>query len=437
MTATTFDAGFQNKILTLALRDPAFLQRVEGLIKPEYFDFETHSYLIDIANRHFDAYRTIPDAKIIIKEVRDAKAAKLIKDEFVDDLKPLIGSIWSPVADLSNRDYYVDEVSKFARRRAMEAAISESIDILENDGDFNDIDAKIKNAQSVGAASGTSSLDFFDSLEDRIKARVARMAAGTTRGITTGHRELDDLLYHKGWGYKELYILMGGAKAGKSTGLQWFALNAVKAGYKVLYTTHENSAEVTLDRMDAAMSGVTMKDLDVSAATVKAAAAKLHANGGLLKVEEFPAGEATVADIKRLINRYAAQGIKFDLVVCDYADELRPMRRYQDERFGLKEVYTSLRALAQTENVAVVTATQTNRAGNKATTAVATDVGEDWSKMKIADGVITINATEEEKKLNQMRLYFALMRNNAQGMTLHCMCDRAKMQFISRVVKVV
>lgn len=435
MTAPTYDLGFQNKILTLALRDSVFNQRCEGLLKPEYFDFETHAYLVDLVNQHFTTYRCAPDGRIVTKAIKDAKAAGLLKDVFVDDLKPVLKSIYSPVADLSNRDFYIDEVSKFARERAMGEALEFSIDVYEKGGDFAEIDAKIKEAQAVGAHEGTAQADFFDTIDDRVKQRVARLSGYVARGITTGHRELDDLLYHKGWGRKELWILMGGAKAGKSTGLSWFALKAVEAGFNVLYTTHENSLEVAMDRMDAAASGVAMKDLDTSAATIKTALTNLHAKGGILKVEEFPAGEARVSDIKRLIERYKAQGVVFDMLVCDYADELRPERIYKDERFALKEIYTSLRALAQTENLAALTATQTNRAGNKATTAVATDVGEDWSKMKIADGVITINATEEEKKLNQLRLHFALMRNNEQGVTLHCMCDRSRMRFISRVVK--
>ena len=424
---TTFDAAFQQKILTLALRDAPFMQRCEGLLKPEYFDTEVHSYIIDLANRHFDTYRQVADGKILIKTIRDAKATGLLKDEFVDEIKPILSAVYSPVADLSNREFYVDEVSKFARQRAMEEALTFGVDTLE---------AKVREAQSVGAAEGTASRDFFSTVDDRIKARIARHAGTTIRGITTGHRELDDLLYHKGWGKKELYILMGGAKSGKSTGLAWFALKACEAGFNVLYTTHENSAEVTLDRMDAAMANVAMKDVDVSGTTIRGAAAALHSKGGILKVEEFAAGEAKVADIGRLIRRYAAQGIKFDLLVCDYADELCPARRYSDERFALKEIYTSLRALGTNEDLAVLTATQTNRAGNKATTAVATDVGEDWSKMKIADGVITINATDDERKLGQARLYWALMRNNEQGVTVTVAIDRAKMRFINRVITV-
>lgn len=437
MTAITYDTAFQLKILTLALRDAAFMQRVEGLIDPKYYDETTMGYLADIANRHFENYKTVPDAKIVIKTIKDAKAAKLVKDDFVDELKPLIASIWSPTADLSNRDYYIDEVAKFARRRAMERAIEKSIDILDKGGDFDEIDSSIKEAQAVGATEGTGSADLFDSLDARIAARTAKLTGTVTRGISTGHRELNDLLYHKGFGAKELVVLMGGAKSGKSTGLLHFAINACKEGHSVLFTTHENSKEVTLDRMDAAISGVQMKDLDVSAGAIRTAIKDLEGAGGRLIVEEFPAGQASVADIERCIQKYAAQGIKFDMLVCDYADELRPSRRFTEERFALKEIYTSLRALAQTENIAVLTATQTNRAGNKSVTATATDVGEDWSKMKIADLVITINATEDEKRLHELRLYIALARNSEGGIMIHCTSDRSRMKFISRIIKVV
>lgn len=437
MTPVTYDSAFQTKIVALAMRDPAFMNRIEGLIKPEFFDADTHRYLIDFSNRHFETYRTTPSAEIVVKHLKDAKDAKTLKADFIDDLKPVVKGVFSPAADLSNRDYYVDHVANFAKQRALENAISECIDILDKGGNLDDIETKIKAAQSVGANEGTASRDLFDTVKDRIAARIAKTAGVVKRGISTGHRELDDVLYHKGWGYKELYILMGGAKAGKSTGLAHFALKAVEQGYKVLYTTHENSADVTLDRMDAAIAGVAMRDLDTVSASLEVAHDNLKRNGGILKVEEFPAGEASVADLKRLVDKYKAQGIVFDMLVCDYADELRAARRHNDERFALKEVYTSLRALAQTEGFAVLTATQTNRAGNKATTAVATDVGEDWSKMKIADGVITINANDEEKKRGELRLYFALMRNNEAGMTFHCMTDRAKMRFITRITKVV
>lgn len=433
----TFDAAFQNKALTMALRDPTFAQRVDGLLEPRYFDFETHSYLIDLANRHFAAYKEPPSAQIVIKAVKDAKSAGLVKDEFVDDIKGILKVVYSPLADLSNREWTVDEVSKFARQRAMEAALERSIDILEKGGDFNEIDDAIKKAQSVGAHEGVGSVSYFDDVKDRVQARIARMTSSKPRGISTGHREIDDLLYHKGWGRKELSILMGGAKSGKSMGLQYFAIKAAQNGHQVLYVTLENSKEVTQDRMDAAVAGVPMRDLDISGSTVENAVLSIAKAGGCLEIHEFAGGACRASDIRRLLEKYSANGIQFDMLVVDYADEMAAERRYNDERFAFKEIYQGLRAVGIDFNLAVLTATQTNRAGNKAPTATATDVSEDFNKVRLADVLITINATDEEKKMNQARLYLAAMRNEAGGITVHVTQDRSRQTFIGKILKVV
>lgn len=436
MTAT-YDAAFQTKIIAMALRDEQFMQRCEGLIDPAYFDFETHSYLADMANRHYADYRSVLDASIVIKQVKDAKDAKLIKDDFVDDLKKILKTVYSAAIDLSNRDYMVDEVAKFAKERAIEGALERSIDIVDKKGNYGDIENLVKEALATGANEGSGSVSFFDNVAARVKARVDRLRGSVTiRGITTGHKELDDLLFHKGWGRKELALLLGAAKAGKSMGLQHFAIKACEAGYKVLYITCENSAEVTCDRIDSAVSGVQMKDLDVSATTVQTAVVAMGMKGGMLEVREFPMGTCKVSDIRRVIRKYQAKGVIFDMLVVDYADEMAAERRYNDERHALKEVYTGLRALCTEENLAGLTATQTNRSGAKATTATGTDVAEDFGKIRVADAVISINASEDERKRGELRLYLSHMRNSEGGITLHCSSDRSRMCFIKRVLKV-
>ena len=432
----TFDLAFQNKVVTMALRDPLFATRTAGLIEPSYFDFETHSWLVAFSNNHHASYKEPPSASIVIKALKDGKASKLIKGEFADDLVSFLKIVYAPAADLSNRDWTVDEVSAFARQRAMEAALELAIDVIDKKGDFAKIDAAIKKAQAVGANEGTGSTSFFDGVADRAKARLARLAGGIVRGITTGHREIDDLFFHKGWGRKEMAILMGGAKSGKSMGLQHFALAAAGAGYNVLYITLENSTEVTEDRMDAAMSGVSLKDLDTSSGTIAVAIAGAAKAGGRLDIHEFPGGACRNSDIRKVIERYKVNGIVFDMLVVDYADEMAPESKHNEERHAFKEIYQGLRAVGIDENLAVLTATQTNRAGNKATTATSTDVSEDFNKVRLADILITLNSTDDEKKTGMMRLYLAAMRNSEDGLTITCSQNRANQKFIQKVLKI-
>lgn len=436
-TTVSFDAGFQNKIVTMSLRDQVFAQRIEGMLEPKFFDNEANSYLVDFSNKHYEKYKQPPSVQILIAELKAAKAAKRLKDPFIEAVSERLKQVYAPGADLSNREWTVDQVSSFVRQRAMEAAIEKAIDVLDKGGEFAEIDEAIKKAQSVGAHEGTGAVSYIDNLRERLLVRAAKLA-GTSAplGITTGHKEIDDLLYHKGWGRKEMAILMGGAKSGKSTALQHFAIKAVEAGYNALYVTLENSKEVTQDRMDAAVSGIPMRDLDTAAAAVEAAVMKMASKGGRLEIHEFPGGACKPSDIRRLIQKYAAQGVKFDILVVDYADEMAAERKHNEERHAFKEIYQGLRAIGIDENLAVLTATQTNRAGNKAATAKTTDVSEDFNKVRLADVLITINSTEEEKKTGQLRLFLAAMRNSEDGITVTCMCDRARQRFITKIIKI-
>ena len=66
--------------------------------------------------------------------------------------------------------------------------------------------------------------------------------------------------------------------------------------------------------------------------------------------------------------------------------------------------------------------------------ALATDVAEDFNKIRIADVVISINKTEEERALNQARLHFAASRNQRSGFTLKVEQNIDQAKFVTRVL---
>lgn len=437
MTATTyeFDAGFQRKIVAMLMRDEVFLQRVEGLVDPNYLDNEAQAWLVDLTNRHYKTYRQIPSGAIVLNEIRDSKAAGKIKEEFVDELKDVLKHVYGK-PDLSNRDYTAEQVAKFARERAIEEALMQSADIVEKKGDYEQIRKVLGTALDVGQQDGLGAIDLMGDIEERIERRLKSISA--TRlpsGITTGHKELDKELYHGGWGRKELTVFMGGPKSGKSIGLQHFAINAQREGYNVLFVTLENSKEVTTDRMDANICDIAVKDLAANPTRVATALKAFAAKAGILKIHEFPTYTFRCSDLRRLIRKYQSQSILFDLIVVDYADIMAPEGKYEEERRGLTEIYGGLRAIAQTENAAVVTATQTNRAGAKANTATKTDVAEDINKTRLADILISINADADEKSRNEMRLFIAASRNSEDEVGFRCKSNRSHMRFISKVIE--
>ena len=320
----------------------------------------------------------------------------------------------------------------------MTAAILKSVDLIAKKK-FDEIGKAVTAALQVGKVLESTGVSYFDTIADRTARREER-AAGLVKpnGITTGHRVFDDYLMHKGWGRKELSVLMGGAKSGKTTAMINHARYAAEAGYDVLYVTLEVSAAIISDRLDACISGELIQEIaeGLKAKKVEHSIEAAKARSGKFWVEEFPSGTMTPAMLQRLIDRHKSNGIKFDLIVVDYADLMAPNHRTDSAIENSKSVYVDLRAIAFLEGCAVLTATQTNREGYKSVVAKAEHVSEDFNKIRIADIVISINATEEERKDREARLYFAACRNQAAGFSIVIKQDLERMRFIESILRV-
>ncbi|KAA5603490.1 AAA family ATPase [Roseospira marina] len=429
-----FGEEFQAKIVALSMRDPSFLARTTGLVRPEYLTNVGYATLFDLAATHFDKFKGPPDRATLGVLLKEAVATKKIRKDILDDVKDAVRGAFT--ADLSGGAFVVEKVSEFARERAVESAMLKSLELLER-RDFGKIDRLMRDALLVGANEADQAYDYFATIEGRTETRLA-MAAGTHayNGITTGIAELDAILYHRGWGRKELSLIMGPAKGGKSLALGQFAQAAALSPkkYNVLLVTLEVSAPIYADRLDSALSDVAMKALKDNPHSVRSAIEKARANAGLLKIHEYPTGTLKPSQLRRLLENYRAQGIIFDLVVVDYADIMAPEYRSDNDISNFRSIYIDLRGIASEGNLAMLTATQTNREGAKKVTSSMTDVAEDFNKIRTADIVISINATQEEKDTGEARLYFAASRNTEDGFTIRIQQDRSRMKFIKKVL---
>lgn len=429
-----FDAAFQQKVVALMLRDAGFLRRTVGLVKPDYLENDADRAIAKVALDYFETYKKTPDFKLVPTLLKAAIVGKKLRADLVEPIKERIREINK--TDLSDREFVIDEVAAFARHQAMTAAIMDSVGALEK-GDFGKIEKLVRQAMIVGANEGSEDYDYFSGIDSRTTKRID-MLAGVIKpdGITTGVPELDKLLYHGGWGRKELSVIMGAAKAGKSTSLGEFGKNASLAGYNVLYVTLEVSRDIIADRLDANLSDIAIRVIKDNPHAVKAKIAAAAAKAGVFKIREYASNTFKASQLRRLLEDYRANSVVFDLVIVDYADIMVAERFSGEPREDLRTIYLDLRAIAFDYNCALLTATQTNREGAKAAVAKMTDVAEDFNKIRTADIVISINAVEEERKSGEARLYFAAARNGETGLTVRIKQDRERMQFIKKVLSV-
>lgn len=434
MITTPFDSDFRQKVLSLSLRDNNFCERVDGLIKPELFDDEISKYILSLAQSHYHKYNQAPSPVAISHNFSQDKKNNVVRKELHSSITCRLRDLYK--TDISDRDFIIDQISDFARRQATINAVLEASEIIDSGADVGAIMPLMQKALDTGSSDLTSAYDYKEGIQQRSEIRKARLKGEIAfNSVTTGYREFDDCLFRRGWGKSELSLYMAPSKAGKSIALVDHALRAVERGYNTLFVSLEVATEIQNDRMDSNISGVKMDDLYVHIDKVQERVEKWAGRAANLKMHEYPTGTFRVSDLRRLIKKYQAVGITFDFVVVDYADIMLSESTSTEGIDKSKQVLIDLRALAQAENVAILSATQTNRDGAKVETIEAIHVAEDFNKIRIADLVISINANELEKQSNEARLYFAASRNQ-KAVTITVKRDLSIMRHIKEIVEV-
>ena len=138
----------------------------------------------------------------------------------------------------------------------------------------------------------------------------------------------------------------------------------------------------------------------------------------------------TIEGIENLIEQYQ---FYFDftpqLLVVDYLDLLAP--RQMDYRLELRQklrnITDDLRSIALRKNIAVLTATQANRASLAKPKMTEANISESFGKVEVADSIIALSQTEEEKTEKRARLIMLKNRDYVSGGCIECYVDFDKM----------
>lgn len=425
-----FDSEFEKTLVLLALRDEKFMKRASTLLFPKAFSTTALATCCKLAKDHFDKYKETLPGSYCSTAVKNAIDKKIITRDEAREAIPLLKAFFKAPSTPA-REPFIDEIVEFARTSAVSNALYGAVDLVEK-RDWDKISQKIKEAVAIGADEDFFCYDYFEEIGNRTEIRKDKLAGLTPeRGVTTGVLQLDNELYHKGWGRRELSLLMGAAKAGKSLALINFAKSACLKGFDVLYVTLEVSAEIISARLDACLTDTEMTSLVEEQGKVQTRVNALQKKAGKLHIREYPSGSLKPSTLKRYLENAKERGINYDLICVDYADLMAPEVRSSNAIENFRTIYVDLRAIAYEYDCALLTATQTNRAGAQAKVAEMEHVAEDFNKIRTADIVISINSTKEERTDGVVRLYFVACRNQRSGFTLKFRQNMSKMIFIS------
>lgn len=384
-----FDEEMQRLLIGFMLGAPDAFATSQNIIDPDHFEARLRPavrFILDYAQQ----YRILPKQE----QVRAATSVDI----------PEIGEI-----EQQHAEWYLQTIEEFARYRALERAILDSVDLL-NKGAGGEIETRIKAAMTISLMKDLGT-DYF---EDPL-TRLERMR-DKSNYVSTGWKGLDAKLYG-GFTKGALNVFAGGSGSGKSLFLQNIALNWVSMGMHVVYFTLELSEELVSLRFDAMVSKRSTKEVFRAMKEVATSVAITGRGSGKLIIKKLPEAGTTANDLRAFLKEYEIKtNIKPHAVCVDYLDLMHPNnRKINPSDLFVKDKYTSeeMRALAGEWDVLMVTASQLNRASVEAQEFDHSHIAGGISKINTADNVFGIFTSLPMRERGVYQIQFLKTRSAA------------------------
>jgi len=395
-TLLKFGHKFQTKIISSLLGEKVFLQTICDILEPEYFDADSNKWIAQTIREYFFEYKTSPTLEVMKVKI-DEIENDILKVAVVDGLKESWRLIQS--TDLK---FVQEQTLEFCRNQVIKAAILESVDLLEV-GQYDEIKKMVDEAMKAGSERDLGH-DYIDGIEERL-------TKSSRETVKTGWDPIDELM-DGGLGGGELGVVVAPAGIGKTWCLQSLGASAVKRGLNVVHYTLELNQNYVGLRYDTVFSGVTTADIKYYQDDVKK---KIDQLKGTLLIKYFPTKSASVQTLTSHLSQIEIQGTKPDLVLVDYADILKGVG--SEKRHVLENIYEDLRGLAGEIECPIWTASQANRSSLEEEVIDATKVAEAYSKVMIADFVVSVSRKVEDKIANTSRFHVIKNRFGIDGIT--------------------
>ena len=119
-----YGKGFQLKVLGSLLTDKKFLLNVRDVLSDDYFDADTHKWIISQIIEYFDKYHTT-----VTMDVLKVELQKLENEVLQVALKEELRNSYQASQD--DLDYVQEEFTNFCKNQQLKKALMTSVDLLK------------------------------------------------------------------------------------------------------------------------------------------------------------------------------------------------------------------------------------------------------------------------------------------------------------------
>lgn len=385
-------------ILENLIYSEEYVRKVIPFLKAQYFMNNEDQRVFTIIRDFVEKYNNPPNIQAVILSIKEDKT---LNEEGERRCLELLNSL---TEDRPDKKWLIDETEKFCKDKALYLGVMDSIQILDGKNQEQGRDALpqiLSDALAVGfdtnighdfIEDADKRYDFYHRLEEKVEFDLDMFNRITEGGLSN----------------KTLNILLAGTGVGKSLFMCHMASSCIAKGKNVLYITLEMAEERIAERIDANLMNLPIMELkDLSKAMYDNRIDKINKKiEGRLIIKEYPTASAHTGHFKALINELKLKRNFFpDIIFIDYLNICTSQRFRPGSQANtyviIKSIAEELRGLAVEQNVPILSATQTTRAGYSSSDIDLTDTSESFGLPATADLMFALISTEELEQMGQ------------------------------------
>lgn len=391
---------FENIIAYNSIYNSRYLGSIIDFFEPDFIDNKDIRLILPIVIDFFQR-RNVTPSLTEIKSLLDT-------DELKNSFKNIVLS-FKTLDKNFNEDELYENTELFFREKALYKAIKNSAFKLQTDElDVSEILPEFEKACNISLVDdlGFNYFENFDSHCEDLNKKV--------HTISSGWKWLDQRI---GGGFfkegRQLIVFVGRTNVGKSIFLGNVCLNMLQQNKKVLLITLEMPEDLYARRFTAQISKIPFMDLHNHVENLKAKVLNFKSSNSdaTLYIKEFPPKTITVSHINSYIKKLEQKGHKFDAIVVDYLNLLKPNKSIGNTYEDVKGISEQLRATSYQFNAPVITASQVNRKGMNDNEPDINTISESVGVPFTADLQLSIWSSQEDRTAGIINLGIQKNRN--------------------------
>jgi replicative DNA helicase len=410
-------SSFQIQLLNQIVLDKEFSRSIVDVIEPNYFDNKYFKIIIQMIKEYSQKWDGVPSFDTLEQITKSEFQQETVAKVVIDTIRKI------KEAPISGGEFVQEKALKFCKQQELQKAITKAQKVIDG-GEFENYDTleeMIREALQVGIVeSGT--LNVFSNLDDVLNEDYRHPIPMGIPGI--------DRLLKGGLAKGEIGVILAPTGVGKSTILTKIANHAFNLGYNVLQIFFEDNPKVIQRKHFTLWTKIHPDDMsnkkDEIISKVREIENKMT---NQLVLEKLPSDTMTMTQIKNLIRKKIADGIKVDMVLLDYIDCVVPEKNLGDEWKSEGSVMRGFEAMCHELDLVGWTATQGNRSSISSEVVTTDQMGGSIKKAQVGHVIISIAKSLQQKEMKLATMAITKSRIGDDGIIFeNCKFDNSMLE---------